>query len=199
VPFTLTIFATILLYTWILEPRGVPVVAPAAIVVGTALWSGLRSGVWGLSPRALVPATRAAAWFTAPAVLAVLGLGLALGTLHGRGSLPGTLAILVPWGSAQQWVLHTVVLRESQRVTSPNKGVVVAALLFALVHAPNPFLMVMTFAGALAWCRMFTRHPNILPLGLSHAVATLAILIAFDDDLTGRLRIGHAYLMLEHK
>jgi hypothetical protein len=54
----------------------------------------------------------------------------------------------------------------------------------------------MTFVGALGWCTIYDRHPNVLPLALSHAVATLAILYAFDEEVTGRLRIGLAYLEL---
>ena len=57
--------------------------------------------------------------------------------------------------------------------------------------------MLMTFIGALAWCAIFMRHPNLVPLAVSHAVATLAVLYAFDDDVTGRLRIGQAYLRLD--
>ena len=52
----------------------------------------------------------------------------------------------------------------------------------------------MTFAGALAWCWIYDRHPNLLPLALSHALLTLAILCAFDEAITGHLRVGAAYL-----
>jgi membrane protease YdiL (CAAX protease family) len=195
-PFTLTILATLLLYAWVLEPRGVPVAAPAAVIVVTAVLNNVRSGEWGLSSRALPPALRATALFTLPAVLGVLAAGMAIGTLHDRAAFLDNLAELVPWGGAQQWLLQTVVLREARRLLPPKASIVVAALLFALVHVPNVFLMSMTFVGALGWCAIYARYPNIVPLGLSHAVATLALLYAFDDDITGRLRIGQAYLRL---
>jgi hypothetical protein len=35
-----------------------------------------------------------------------------------------------------------------------------------------------------------------VPLAISHALGTLAILHAFDPDMTGRLRIGQSYLQL---
>jgi membrane protease YdiL (CAAX protease family) len=162
----------------------------------TAVLNNVRSGEWGLAPRALLPASRATALFTLPAVLGVLAAGLAIGTLHDRAAFLGNLAELVPWGVAQQWLLQTVVLREARRLLPRHAGIVVAALLFALVHLPNVFLMSMTFVGALGWCAIYSRYPNIVPLGLSHAVATLALLYAFDDDITGRLRIGQAYLRL---
>ena len=195
-PFTLIILATFLLYAWVLEPRGVPVAAPAAVIVVTAVLNNVRSGEWGFSPRALLPALRATALFTLPAVLGVLAAGMAIGTLHDRTAFLGNLAELVPWGGAQQWLLQTVLLREARRLLPPRTSIVVAALLFAVVHVPNVFLMAMTFVGALGWCAIYSRYPNILPLGLSHAVGTLALLYAFDDDITGRLRIGQAYLRL---
>ena len=112
------------------------------------------------------------------------------GHLHDRRDFLGSLAGLVVWGGAQQWVLQTVVLREAQRATSRNAGIVIAALLFGAMHVPNPFLAVVTIAAALFWCWLYDRHPNIVPVALSHALGTLAILYAFDQDVTGRLRIG---------
>lgn len=195
-PFTLAILSTILLYTWILEPRGVPVAVPASLVLFLAAWSGLRARTLGLGLNEVIPASRAAALFTVPAVLALLGVGLLLGTLHNPGTLLGRFAVLVPWGGAQQWILQTVVLREARQRTSKTSSVILAAFLFALVHLPNPLLMLMTFIGALGWCAIFMRSPNILPLAISHAVATVALLAAFSDALTGRLRIGAAFLRM---
>jgi membrane protease YdiL (CAAX protease family) len=195
-PFTLTIFATILLYVWVLEPKGTPVALPGGVLLAATLLNNLVSGEWGLSPRALLPASRATALFTLPAVLAVLGVGAAIGTLHDRTDFLGNFTELFPWGAAQQWMLQTVVLREVRRRLPPRAAIGAAAVLFALVHAPNVFLMLMTGIGALGWCAIYSRYPNFLPLAVSHALATLALLYAFDDDITGRLRIGESYLRL---
>ena len=54
----------------------------------------------------------------------------------------------------------------------------------------------MTGTAALIWCRLYDRHPNIIPLALSHGLGTLALRYAFDEAITGRLRIGAAYLRL---
>jgi membrane protease YdiL (CAAX protease family) len=197
-PFTLTILTTILLHTWVLEPRGVPVAVAAAVVLAAALLNAIVSGEWGLSPRALLPALRATTLFTVAAALGVLALGMILGTLRVRSSPLGGLDVLIPWGAAQQWMLQTVVLREVRRRLPPRAAIVAAAALFALVHSPNVFLMVMTCIGAIGWCAIYSRYPNFLPLAVSHALATLALLYAFDDDVTGRLRTGQAYLRLGH-
>jgi membrane protease YdiL (CAAX protease family) len=104
--------------------------------------------------------------------------------------------MLIAWGGAQQWVLQTVVLRESRGMTSRTGSIALSAFLFALLHVPNPFLTLMTLIGAIGWCAIFSRYPNFVPLGVSHAIATLALLYAFDDGVTGRLRVGYAYLKL---
>ena len=83
-----------------------------------------------------------------------------------------------------------------RRVASRQAAIIATALVFALVHLPNPLLMIVTFVGAVAWCACFDRYPNVLPLAVSHALGTLAMLYAFNDTITGRLRIGASYLRL---
>jgi membrane protease YdiL (CAAX protease family) len=102
--------------------------------------------------------------------------------------------VLIPWGFGQQFALQTVLLRESQGAVSRSAGIWLAPLLFASLHLPNPFLSAATFIGALAWCWVYDRYPNLFPLAMSHALLTLGILYAFDDSITGGLRVGYAYL-----
>jgi membrane protease YdiL (CAAX protease family) len=196
VTFTLAILGVILSYTWFLAPRfpGQAERVPIAIVVVLAVWHDVLHREWGFDWRALARGLGAAALFTIPIVLVLVTAGAAAGTLHDRRDFLGTLGILVLWGGAQQWILQTVILREAQRATGRRRGVIVAALLFAAVHLPNPMLSMVVFAGALGWCTIYDRYSNIVPLALSHAVGTLAILYAFDDRITGGLRIGYAFL-----
>lgn len=197
-PFTLAILSAIVLYTWVLDHR-LPREVVNLIIGGVAalgLWHSARTGEWGFEGRALVPGLRAAAVFTVPGVLAIGLTGLLLGTLHDRRDFLGSLGWLVLWGGAQQWILQTVVLHEA-RHAAPRFAVPLAAALFAAVHLPNPFLTAVTFLAGTLWCATYTRHPNILPLALSHALGTLAILYALDPSLTGRLRIGYSYLLLD--
>ena len=192
----MSILTCILGYVWLVEPN-VPrraVLIPAALVVILTTWHDLRYRDWGFSWSALAPGLWRALVVTFAALLLILGAGAALGTLHDRRDFLGSLLPLVPWGGAQQWVLQTVVLREAQRASSRAKGIVIAALLFGLVHIPNPLLAPVTAAAALVWCWLYDRYPNIVPLALSHALGTLALRYAFDEAITGRLRIGAAYL-----
>ena len=188
--------ASVLVYVWVIEPRTPrsAVLAPAAALVILTTWHDVRYRDWGFSWRALAPGLWRSLAVTFVAVLLILGAGAALGTLHDRRDFLGNLAPLVIWGGAQQWVLQTLVLREAQRASSRARGIVIAAVLFGVIHLPNPFLAPVTGVAALVWCRLYDRYPNIIPLALSHGLGTLALRYAFDEAMIGRLRIGAAYL-----
>ena len=194
-PFSAAILICILLYVWLIEPHvgRTAVLAPACAVVILAIWHDFRRREWGFSWAALVPGLWRALGVTFAAVLLILAAGAAAGTLHDRRDFLGSLAPLVVWGGAQQWILQTVVLREAQRASSRTHGITIAAALFGIVHLPNPLLAPITAAAAFIWCTIYDRHPNVIPLALSHGLGTLALRYAFDETITGRLRIGAAY------
>src|SRR4051812_2301867 len=196
--FSITTMAIVLGYTWLLAPTAPKWVAAlaAVIVVGLAVVHASRSGEWGLERRAFGPALAYSALLTFGAAAVIAAVGARLDTAHRLHDPWATLLPLIPWGLAQQFALQTMFLREAQAATRRDVGVGVAALMFAALHLPNPFLTTATAVGALAWCWVYDRHPNVLPLGASHALLTLAVLYAFDDAVTGRLRVGVAYLSL---
>jgi membrane protease YdiL (CAAX protease family) len=194
VRFSLAILAVVLTFTWVVSPAA-PQAAPVAvaIVLGLAIWRAVRSGEWGVDRSALLPALAWCAALTAAGVAAIYLAGARLGTVRTPADPWTILLVLVPWGLGQQFALQTVFLREAQATVSRGAGIWIAALMFAALHLPNPFLTVMTGLGALAWCWIYDRYPNLLPMALSHALLTLAILYAFDDAITHRLRVGAGY------
>ena len=197
--FTIGIVASVLIYSWLVEGRGPDdlVYIPGTIVIALTVWHNVRTREWGFSWHHFWRGLWATLAVTVVLCAIILGIGAALGTLHDRRDFLGNFAPVIPWGGAQQWVLQTVVLREAQRISSRRAGIVVAALLFGAVHLPNPFLASVTGAAALLWCWLYDRYRNIIPLALSHALGTMAVLYAFDAQITGRLRIGAAFLRLE--
>ena len=196
--FSAATLAVVLAYTWVIDPIAPNWVTPipVALTIGLAIARAIKTGDWGGKPTAFLPALGMSAALTAAAGLAIYAAGSRLGTWHARADAWPSLLLLMPWGLGQQFALHTVFLRESQATVGRTPGIVLAAALFAALHLPNPFLSAMTFAGALAWCWIYDRRPNLLPLALSHALLTLAILCAFDEATTGHLRVGAAYLAL---
>jgi len=192
------IVATVLVYTWIVAP-----VAPrwtaalaAALVLAFAVVRAAQRGEWGVAPAAFLPALRAAAVFTAAAAAAIAGAGWRLGSWHARPARAADAALLVFWALGQQFALQIVLLRDAQAIGPRTAAIFVAAAAFAALHLPNPFLMGATFVAAIVWCAIYDRAPNVVPLALSHALLTLFVLMALSDDVTGRLRVGAAYLDL---
>jgi membrane protease YdiL (CAAX protease family) len=195
VQFSLSILAVVLTFTWVLAP-GAPLWGTATaviIVLGLSVAHAIRTGEWGAKRRAFLPALARCTAFTVAGSLAIYAAGRQFGTWHTRGDLWMDLAALIPWALGQQFTLQTVFLREAQSAVSGRAGIWTAAAMFAALHLPNPFLTMMTGIGALVWCWIYDRYPNVLPMALSHAVLTLVILHAFDDALTGRLRVGAAF------
>jgi len=193
--FSVAILATVLAYTWVLAPatpRWTATLA-AAIVVALAVVRASRAREWGLAASQLVPSFAQATAFTVAAGCLLAIVGWQRGAWHHRSLEAGEVAILLLWALGQQFALQIVLLREAQNITSRFIGILVAAALFASLHLPNPFLTLATFLAALAWCRIYDRHPNLMPLTLSHAILTVIVLSSLDDALTGRLRVGIAY------
>jgi membrane protease YdiL (CAAX protease family) len=185
---------------WLVAPLFGPVrwVAGLALAAALALCllANRRAGGGACFQRAaLLPALGWIAAFTAPIVALALLAGLSLGTLHGRDHLALRFLLLLAWALAQQFILQTAILREARGVFSPRAARLVAASLFALVHLPNPFLTPLTFLAALGWCWIYDRHPNLLPIALSHATASLAVVLAFGPEVTGGMRVGYGYFV----
>ena len=185
---------------WVAVPllgsqRLTPALALAAVLALCA-WSNRRHGEgWGLQADALSPAARRAALLTLPAVAIILAAGKELGSLHPPGNLALRFAVLLPWALLQQFILQTVILREARRVLPRHAALLTAAGLFALVHLPNPLLTPVTFVAALGWCWVYDRYPNLLPIALSHAVASLTLAAALDPAVTGGMRVGYGYFL----
>jgi membrane protease YdiL (CAAX protease family) len=193
--FSLAILAVVLTYTWVVEPVAPRWAAavPVMLIIGCTLARARKTGEWGLRRSAFLPALGWSAAITVTGALAIYLAGSSRGTWHDLHDAWRRLVVLIPWGMGQQAALQTVFLPEAQRALSKSSGIWLAALLFGALHLPNPFLAATTCVGALVWCRIFDRHPNLVPLALSHAILTLAIVYAFDDGVTGGLRVGYAY------
>jgi hypothetical protein len=97
------------------------------------------------------------------------------------------------WGLAQQYVLQAFVLRRVRLAgLSDASAILVAAVIFGLIHAPNWWLVAATTAAAVVWCRLFVRCPNLLTLAVSHGV--LAVVLYYAWPWTAGLTVGPGYL-----
>lgn len=103
--------------------------------------------------------------------------------------------LLLPlWALFQQYVLNGFINRRAQLALGKGlKSILFVAVVFSLLHFPNPLLAVITFAGGLIWATVYQRQPNLLALALSHALSSLALALTVSPKLLDSLRVGFKY------
>ncbi len=100
----------------------------------------------------------------------------------------------IGWGFLQQFMLQGFVNRRAQMLFGKGAAsIVVVALVFGLLHLPNPWLMVATFCGGLLWAFVYQRAPNLFALALSHSLMTWILIATIPDTLLRGLRVGYNY------
>jgi len=197
---TLIILTLLVGYLWVVVPlvgvaHGIGALAILAALAFCARDNRREGGPWGFQRQALAPGLRWALGMTLPAVLLLVAAGWELGTVQPRDNMLLRFGLLVVWALVQQFILQTVVFREAKESFGRRAAFLVAAGFFALIHVPNPFLTPATFLAGLAWCWLYERNPNLIPIALSHALASLAALIALGPRITGDMHVGYSYFL----
>lgn len=135
--------------------------------------------------------------FLAAGVLILVGYltgSLNFGRWRGGQSVLGLPALGILWGLMQQYALQAFINRRAQLIWGRGtKSIVFVALMFAVLHLPNPALTVVTFAGGVLWAAVYQRAPNILALALSHGVMTWVLVSTVSPSALNNLRVGFKY------
>ena len=98
------------------------------------------------------------------------------------------------WGLLQQYVLQAFINRRAQLTLGRGwRSVLLVAGVFALLHFPNPWLTLFTFAGGLIWAWVYQRAPNLLALALSHSIMTVVLIWTLPAAALKGLRVGFNY------
>jgi hypothetical protein len=171
---------------------------PAFIAGASLFWAGFvlvralqDRGVfrrWGFRRDNLPEASRFPA-----ALFAVVAIAFALyAAWRGSVRLPAHLPILLLlyplWGWVQQLLVLGIVVRSLESVAGlrqrPVALVFVTAVVFGIIHAPDPRLVAATFLLELLIVPMYLRWRNLWPLGVLHGwLGALFYLWVLDRDL----------------
>lgn len=104
------------------------------------------------------------------------------------------LAISYGWGFVQQYVLQGFINRRAQIIWGlGGLSVLLTAIVFAVLHFPNPVLMGATFVGGLVWATIFQRAPNLFALALSHAAMSWVMVATLPESWLNHARVGFKY------
>jgi membrane protease YdiL (CAAX protease family) len=129
-----------------------------------------------------------------------VGLGLILGARpdlfrwHAERPIVLQLGVGFAWGFAQQYALQSFINRRAQIVWQRGPvSVLLTAVIFALLHFPNPWLMLVTFVGGLVWAFVYQRAPNLFALALSHSLMTWVLVSTLPISALNHLRFGFKY------
>ena len=126
-------------------------------------------------------------WFTT-------GLHNGLLARTGDRSLMWLPAWGILWGLLQQYVLQAFINRRAQLTLGRGwRSILLVAGVFALLHFPNPWLSLATFAGGIIWAWVYQRAPNLLALALSHSLMTVVLIWTLPLHLLKGLRVGFNY------
>ncbi|MDQ3258350.1 MAG: CPBP family intramembrane metalloprotease [Acidobacteriota bacterium] len=113
---------------------------------------------------------------------------------RGGQTILGMPALGFLWSLLQQFILQAFINRRAQMIWGAGwKSILSVALVFAVLHLPNPLLTLATFAGGAVWAAVYQRTPNLFALGLSHSIMTWVLISNFPPVSLHGLRVGFKY------
>lgn len=114
---------------------------------------------------------------------------------HPNRNLALQMAIGFAWALGQQYVLQGFFNRRAMIALGRGwLSVSLIAVIFALLHLPNPWITLITFIAGGIWAAVYQRAPNLFALALTHAVMTWFIVSTLPASMLGHLRVGLGYL-----
>ena len=98
------------------------------------------------------------------------------------------------WALLQQYALNGFINRRAQLALGKGmKSITLVALVFALLHLPNPLLALVTLIGGTIWAAVYQRQPNLFALALSHTLVSITLALTISPNLFNGLRVGFKY------
>lgn len=182
---------------WLVLPAAGPptrgaTVAMALVIAAGAWFARRRPG----SPRSAARrgAFAGRIWRTchAVALVGVLVIGWATGSFASPQVLLTSLVLYPVYALVQLACLLAVPWPHLRALAGARRGpaILAAAVLFGLVHWPNPLLMALSAAGMAVWAREYDRGRGLVPLAISMGLLATLVTQGLPDRWTEHMRAG---------
>lgn len=211
-----SVVASVFITVWLIIPlqpqqrwlTAIPGLLALGLVINSHRLRGERFSEIGFSGRHFGRAFRLVALPTLLACGVFAAIGYSTGSFHQTSHFWSSLLVLPVWAITQQYVLQAFIYRRMRFVfagdAAPNEqrrqanlAILATAVIFALAHAPNLALMLLTFVGALLWCWVYERAPNLWALGLSHALISLMLMTSLPPWLLPSMSVGYKHFLYQ--
>jgi membrane protease YdiL (CAAX protease family) len=207
-----SVIASIFITTWALIPLQPPqrwlIAVPAILAIALMINSHrVRGETWRELGFTTANFGRALRLLWLPTLLAcatLAAIGYWASSFHRTSHFYSNLFFLPLWALIQQYALQGFVYRRVRSILvvadKPSRqrlAIVVTAVIFALAHAPNVTLMLLTLLGALGWSWVYERAPNLYALAISHALISLLLMTALPAWLLDSMSVGYKHFLYQ--
>ena len=204
----ISVLGSVLITAWVLNPlqlnqrwlEAVPGILAVALMMYSHWLNGETPQVLGFTGKHFL---RALQLLIVPMLVVgalLLFIGYQAHSLNFGERFWLSLLVVPFWGLAQQYILQGFIYRRLQRIFPAQNGyiiILIAAVLFALVHAPNLPLMLLTLIGGIVWTWVYARAPNLFVLGLSHGVMSAIAMSSLPAWFLQSMSIGYKHLIFQ--
>lgn len=198
----ISVVLSILLVEWALAPcvispwlLGGPPLLAFALMLYSHRCRGETAQTLGFGRRYFDRALLLLAGPTLVAIAALLFIGYLTHSVHLPDRFWARLSLLPVWALLQQYAMLGFAYRRLRQFLHPNQTVIMIAGLFALVHAPNVPLMILTALGGLIWSFVYERAPNLFASAISHVLLSATVLVAVPEWILPSMTVGYRYLL----